>query len=81
MSLIFRILSYYRPFLGRIMLALGLLGIATALNLLKPWPLKFVVDVILRSPGGGIVLPFLPGEWSLPSALSITCGEIGRAHV
>ncbi|NBQ56396.1 MAG: ABC transporter ATP-binding protein, partial [Verrucomicrobia bacterium] len=81
MSLILRILGYYRPFLGRILLALGLLGVATVLNLLKPWPLKFVVDVILRSPGGGIVLPFLPGDWSLPSALSITCGALVGIHL
>jgi len=81
MSLAFRILGYYRPFLGRIFLALGLLGIATVLNLLKPWPLKFVVDVILRSPGGGISIPFFPGEWAMPSALAITCGALVGIHL
>ncbi|MEP6975747.1 MAG: ABC transporter ATP-binding protein, partial [Spartobacteria bacterium] len=45
-----RVLRYYRPFLGRTLagLAFSLLGIGV--NLLKPWPIKVIVDQIL-TPG------------------------------
>jgi ATP-binding cassette, subfamily B, bacterial len=46
-----RTLAYYRPFLGQTALALGLGLVVTALNLLKPWPFKYIVDGIL-SPAG-----------------------------
>ncbi|OLA98471.1 MAG: hypothetical protein AUH19_00280 [Verrucomicrobia bacterium 13_2_20CM_55_10] len=44
-----RVLRYYRPFLGQTIfgLCLSLLGIA--LNLLKPWPFKIIVDDFLRA--------------------------------
>ncbi|MEP6698930.1 MAG: ABC transporter ATP-binding protein [Verrucomicrobiota bacterium] len=47
MSIYRRVLYYYRPFLGQTVtgLALSLCGIA--LNLLKPWPFKIIVDDIL----------------------------------
>jgi ABC-type multidrug transport system fused ATPase/permease subunit len=61
MKMMRRILSYYQPFLGRIFVALVLLVAATGLNLLKPWPLKFVVDEVLQAPGGGIAVPLLSG--------------------
>ncbi|HWM24390.1 MAG TPA: ABC transporter ATP-binding protein [Chthoniobacterales bacterium] len=51
MSIYRRVLQYYRPFLGptAIGLVLSLCGIA--LNLLKPWPFKIIVDDILpRNP-------------------------------
>ena len=70
MKMMRRILSYYHPFLGRILVALVLLVAATGLNLLKPWPLKFVVDEVLHAPGGGIVVPFLSGVWSFSSSLA-----------
>ncbi|MBM4455784.1 MAG: hypothetical protein FJ411_05280, partial [Verrucomicrobia bacterium] len=68
MNVVGRILRYYRPFAGRILGAFLLLVVATGLNLLKPWPLKYVVDGVLSSPQGGIVLPFLSGIWSFPAA-------------
>lgn len=81
MNLTWRILRYYQPFAGRIALALGLLLGATALNLLKPWPLKFVVDAVLPSPQGGIRIPGLEGLWSFPSALAVTCGALILIHL
>ena len=42
-----RTLAYYRPFLGQTTLALLLGLVVTALNLLKPWPFKYIVDGIL----------------------------------
>ena len=42
-----RTLSYYRPFWAETSLALLLSLGVTALNLLKPWPFKYIVDGIL----------------------------------
>ena len=42
-----RTLSYYRPFWVETALALLLSLVVTALNLLKPWPFKYIVDGIL----------------------------------
>ncbi|NDH86203.1 ABC transporter ATP-binding protein, partial [bacterium] len=81
MKMMRRILGYYRPFLGRILVALVLLVGATGLNLLKPWPLKFVVDEVLRSPGGGIVVPFLSGVWSFSSSLALACSALVAIHL
>ena len=81
MNLVLRILGYYRPFAGRILGAFLLLGLATALNLLKPWPLKFVVDGVLASPHGDIILPLLPGTWSFSAALALTCGVLVGIHL
>ena len=49
MSIYRRVLRYYRPFLGQTIfgLCLSLLGIA--MNLLKPWPFKIIVDDFLRA--------------------------------
>ena len=81
MNLTWRILRYFRPFAGRILLALALLLVATVLNLLKPWPLKFVVDTILPSPQGGIHFPLVDAVWSFPSALAITCATLVGIHL
>jgi ATP-binding cassette subfamily B protein/subfamily B ATP-binding cassette protein MsbA len=80
-KLVGRILGYYRPFAGRILGAFLLLGVATGLNLLKPWPLKFVVDSVLASPQGSIAVPFLPGTWSFAAALALTCGALIGIHL
>jgi len=42
-----RVLRYYRPFLGPTIGALLLTLVGIAVNLLKPWPFKFIVDQIL----------------------------------
>jgi ATP-binding cassette subfamily B protein/subfamily B ATP-binding cassette protein MsbA len=62
-------------------LALALLLVATVLNLLKPWPLKFVVDTILPAPQGGIHFPWGQTTWSFPSALAITCITLVGIHL
>jgi len=81
MNLSWRILRYFHPFAGRILLALALLLVATVLNLLKPWPLKFVVDTILPAPQGGIHFPWGQTTWSFPSALAITCAALVGIHL
>ncbi len=42
-----RVLRYYRPFLPATALGLALSLLGIGVNLLKPWPLKFIVDRIL----------------------------------
>jgi ATP-binding cassette subfamily B protein len=50
MSIYRRALRYYRPFWGETCAGLALTLGAIALNLLKPWPFKFIVDGILPAP-------------------------------
>lgn len=51
MSIYRRVLQYYRPFLGQTLVGLLLSLCGIALNLLKPWPFKYIVDDILpRNP-------------------------------
>ncbi len=51
MSIYRRALHYYRPFLGQTLIGLLLSLCGIALNLLKPWPFKIIVDDILpRNP-------------------------------
>ncbi|MEO6871419.1 MAG: ABC transporter ATP-binding protein [Chthoniobacterales bacterium] len=42
-----RVLRYYRPFLSPTILGLVLSLVGIGVNLLKPWPFKFIVDQIL----------------------------------
>jgi ATP-binding cassette, subfamily B, bacterial len=42
-----RVLRYYRPFLSPTILGLLLSLVGIGVNLLKPWPFKFIVDQIL----------------------------------
>jgi ATP-binding cassette subfamily B protein/subfamily B ATP-binding cassette protein MsbA len=51
-----RTLVYYRPFLGVTLGALALGLVVTALNLLKPWPFKYIVDGLL-SPDSSAAAP------------------------
>jgi ATP-binding cassette subfamily B protein/subfamily B ATP-binding cassette protein MsbA len=48
MSIYRRVLKYYRPFLPQTLFGLVISIIGIALNLLKPWPFKVIVDEFLR---------------------------------
>ncbi|MFQ3671021.1 MAG: ABC transporter ATP-binding protein [Verrucomicrobiia bacterium] len=72
MKLYRRILAYYRPFTARLTLALSLLLITIALNLLKPWPVTFMIDNVLKAPGP---LYHLPG-WAQPLSLPIAAASL-----
>src|SRR5437870_4033416 len=48
MSIYRRVLRYYRPFLPQTVVGLLLSLLGIALNLLKPWPFKIIVDDFLR---------------------------------
>ncbi len=52
MSIYRRVIRYYRPFLPQTIAGLLLSVVGIALNLLKPWPFKIIVDTILPHPGG-----------------------------
>ena len=47
MSLYRRTLAYFRPFLGQTLFATALTLGSVGLNLLKPWPFKFIIDGVL----------------------------------
>ena len=47
MSLYRRTLSYFRPFYGQTAVATALSLCSIGLNLLKPWPFKYIVDGVL----------------------------------
>src|SRR2546425_8235667 len=49
MSIYRRVLRYYRPFLWQTIFGLCLALMGIALNLLKPWPFKIIVDDFLRT--------------------------------
>src|ERR1022692_2516040 len=51
MSIYRRILQYYQPFWPQTAAGLLLSLIGIGLNLLQPWPFKFIVDEILPNPG------------------------------
>src|SRR5450631_1179991 len=51
MSIYRRILQYYQPFWPQTAAGLLLSLVGIGLNLLQPWPFKFIVDEILPNPG------------------------------
>ncbi len=51
MSIYRRVLRYYQPFLAQTVFGLLLSLVGIGLNLLKPWPLKIIVDQILPRAG------------------------------
>lgn len=65
MSIYRRVLKYYRGFLGRSLTALAFSFAATGLNLLKPWPLKIIVDWVIPrfKAGAHVSWPHSGPEW------------------
>src|ERR1700731_2928852 len=53
MSIYRRVLKYYRPFLPQTVLATIFSLVGIGLNLLKPWPFKFIVDNVIPKFGLG----------------------------
>jgi ATP-binding cassette subfamily B protein len=84
MSVYLRTLSYYRPFLTTTSIAVALTIAGTFLNLLKPWPFKFIVDSVLPWAGKQAGLPALAGydlsQLSPATVLLILCGLIVLIH-
>ncbi|CAN5652666.1 ABC transporter ATP-binding protein [soil metagenome] len=65
-----RVLRYYRPFWGPTLVGLVLTLAGIGLNLLKPWPLKVIVDHVLPNPAGGW------RELPAHTALLLLCGAL-----
>jgi len=62
--------SYLRPYWLTFGLALGQLFFISALELLKPWPLKIIIDNVLS--GRPLPWGFAP-SWSSESLLVLAC--------
>jgi ATP-binding cassette subfamily B protein/subfamily B ATP-binding cassette protein MsbA len=57
MSIYLRTLRYFRNYTGQTLLAVLLMSAGIGLNLLAPWPFKYVVDGILQGKGAAGVAP------------------------
>jgi ATP-binding cassette subfamily B protein len=69
-----RTVGYYlRPYWLTFMLALGQLLLMSALELLKPWPLKIIIDNVLRDTP--LEWEFL-SSWSAESLLLLACAGL-----
>jgi ATP-binding cassette, subfamily B, bacterial len=68
-----RVLQYYRAFTGATLLGLAFSLASIGLNLLKPWPLKIIVDHVL--PRHAQVFRFALGRWRTP--LLSAMGTVG----
>jgi ATP-binding cassette, subfamily B, bacterial len=65
MSIYRRVFRYYRPFLPQTIVGLLLSLIGIGLNLLKPWPLKIIVDDVIPkfSLGAHVRFPDFEAKW------------------
>ncbi|MEY4576014.1 MAG: hypothetical protein RL701_717, partial [Pseudomonadota bacterium] len=70
-------LSYLRPYKASVALILFVSGLEVLLGLLKPWPLKYLVDNVLA---GNSTLPYL-GKLPAQDALLLGCGAYLVFHV
>jgi ATP-binding cassette, subfamily B, bacterial len=81
-SVYLRTLLYFRAFTGQTLLAVLLMSAGIALNLLKPWPFKYIVDGLL--PGdiahGSIEAKAFVAKWlgwtDPPGAVLALCGAL-----
>ncbi len=73
-----RLLRYARPYRGAVALQLGLMLLATGFGLLKPWPLKILVDNV----AGGAPLALGPWRlaWGPAGLLALACGGYLAIH-
>lgn len=76
MSVYRRTLVYFSPFIGQTVLAVALTLCAIGLNLLKPWPFKYIVDDVLTPVAAGEPMRGLVSRWlgeSAPTAILALC--------
>ena len=74
-----RVLRYYRPFLWPTVAGLLLSLVGIGVNLLRPWPFKFIVDEILpanstfraKHADWRVTFPCSASRWSLCNSLGI----------
>ena len=88
MSVHRRAFAYFRPYIWPTTGAMLLTLVANAFNLLRPWPLAFIVDKLLpastagATSGHGLILwGHDLGAWSLPVILSAVCTLMVVLHI
>lgn len=85
MSIYRRVSAYYRPDLGPTIFAMALTLLANAFNILRPWPLAFIVDKVLpaatRTPHGVTLAGYDLGGWSLPTIIGAVCFLMVLFHI
>ena len=85
MSIHRRALAYFRPYIGPTFGAMLLTFVASAFNLLRPWPLAFIVDKLLpaatRTPHGLAIWGHDLGAWSAPAILGGVCAMMVVLHL
>ena len=77
MSLYRRVLAYYRPDLRATVVAMILTVVANCFNILRPWPLAYIVDKVLpaasRTPHGLALAGHDLAGWSIPAVITLVC--------
>jgi ATP-binding cassette subfamily B protein/subfamily B ATP-binding cassette protein MsbA len=85
MSVHRRALAYFRPNLAPTVVAMVLTLVGNAFNLLRPWPLAFIVDKLLPASANGThglsIWGHDLGGWSLPTILMIVCSLMVVLHI
>ncbi len=81
MGLYRRIIAYYKPYLGTIFFSLLLLIVTIGFNLLKPWPVKWVIDSVIPQAhrGQAVALQwhfFGFSQLTISQALLMACGAL-----
>jgi len=77
-----RCLTYFRPFLSTTVAAIALAVGAIAFNLLKPWPVKWIIDGVLGgSDGFKIWLGGVFTEWNGLQVIAMLCLVSVVVHV
>jgi ATP-binding cassette subfamily B protein/subfamily B ATP-binding cassette protein MsbA len=75
-----RVLSYFRPELPRVVLALLMMGLSIAANLLKPWPVALIIDhIVAGRPAPGWVPEGLRNA-AIPTLLGLAALAIFALH-
>ncbi len=85
MSVHRRAFAYFRPYIGATTGAMALTLVGNAFNLLRPWPLAFIVDKLLPASANGThglsIWGHDLGAWSLPAILATVCGLMVLLHI
>jgi ATP-binding cassette subfamily B protein len=86
MSVHRRAFAYFRPYIGATTGAMALTLVGNAFNLLRPWPLAFIVDKLLPASAAAddrslSIWGHDLGGWSLPAILAMVCGLMVVLHI
>ncbi len=84
MSIYRRALGYYRPFLGTTVAATAITVALIPFNLLKPWPLAYVVAEILPNARDGrpfTIAGISFADWSAPELVGLLCAVMVGLHL